>query len=292
MARQPISTVPVCSVSEAPCRSDRGESASTRTIASRRRVEDSVPGGASTSPRATSSFSTPVTLTARRPPGDATSTFRPCCWSPRTRTVRPCGTISSSSPTDRTPSTSVPVNTVPNPLMVKARSMGSRARPRSTLSFAPARMPSRAASSSSRPCRVTAETGTMRAPDSTDFSSVETTSDVTICCQSASTRSIFVSATNPDGTSSRSMICRCSSVCGRTPSSAATTRITASSPCTPASMLRMKRAWPGTSTTPTSRPLGSSRWAKPRSMVIPRRFSSASRSGSMPVSAVISVDLP
>src|SRR5207245_2595235 len=32
--------------------------------------------------------------------------------------------------------------------------------------------------------------------------------------------------------------------------------------------------------------------AKPRSIVIPRRFSSASRSGSMPVSAVMSVDLP
>ena len=251
-----------------------------------------MPGGASTSPRATSSFSTPVTLTATRPPGDAASTFRPCCWRPRTRTVRPRGTISSSSPTDKTPSTRVPVTTVPNPLIVKARSMGSRGRPTSALSFAPARMPSRPASSSSRPCRVTAETGTIVAPDSTDFSSVALTSAATTSSQSASTRSILVSATNPRGTSSRSMICRCSSVCGRTPSSAATTRITASSPWTPASMLRMKRAWPGTSTTPTSVPLGRRRWAKPRSMVIPRRFSSASRSGSIPVSAVMSVDLP
>jgi len=56
-------------------------------------------------------------------------------------------------------------------------------------------------------------------------------------------------------------------------------------PWTPASMFRMKRAWPGTSTIPTSRPLGRVRLAKPRSIVMPRRFSSASRSGSIPVRA-------
>src|SRR2546429_4059440 len=43
---------------------------------------------------------------------------------------------------------------------------------------------------------------------------------------------------------------------------------------------------------PISRPLGKVMCAKPRSMVIPRRFSSASRSGSIPVRAVTSVDLP
>ena len=37
---------------------------------------------------------------------------------------------------------------------------------------------------------------------------------------------------------------------------------------------------------------GSSRWAKPRSMVMPRAFSSGRRSGSVPVSALISALLP
>src|SRR5439155_762256 len=43
---------------------------------------------------------------------------------------------------------------------------------------------------------------------------------------------------------------------------------------------------------PISRPPGSVMCAKPRSIVIPRLFSSARRSGSIPVRAVMSVDLP
>ena len=39
-------------------------------------------------------------------------------------------------------------------------------------------------------------------------------------------------------------------------------------------------------------PLGRVSQAKPRSMVIPRSFSSRSRSGSIPVRAWMSVDLP
>jgi hypothetical protein len=41
---------------------------------------------------------------------------------------------------------------------------------------------------------------------------------------------------------------RCSSLCGFQPSVAATTNMQASTPPTPASMLRTKRTWPGTST--------------------------------------------
>ena len=41
---------------------------------------------------------------------------------------------------------------------------------------------------------------------------------------------------------------KCSRVCGITDSSAATTSSTASMPWAPASMLRTKRSWPGTST--------------------------------------------
>ena len=40
---------------------------------------------------------------------------------------------------------------------------------------------------------------------------------------------------------------KCSRVCGITDSSAATTSSTASMPWAPASMLRTKRSWPGTS---------------------------------------------
>src|SRR5688572_4026000 len=54
----------------------------------------------------------------------------------------------------------------------------------------------------------------------------------------------------------------------------------------------MNRSWPGTSTMLISWPFGSVSQAKPRSIVIPRSFSSWSRSGSIPVSALISVDFP
>ena len=57
-------------------------------------------------------------------------------------------------------------------------------------------------------------------------------------------------------------------------------------------MFLTKRSWPGTSTIPMGRPSGSSRSAKPRSMVMPRAFSSGSRSVSMPVSALTSEVLP
>ena len=85
---------------------------------------------------------------------------------------------------------------------------------------------------------------------------------------------------------------KCSRVCGITDSSAATTSSTASIPCAPASMLRTKRSWPGTSMKDATTPPPRSTWAKPRSMVIPRSFSSFSRSGSVPVSARTSVLLP
>ena len=74
MAREPTSTVPVCSVSSAPWRSGRGESASTRTRASTLRVAGSMSGRASTSPLLISFRSAPVRLAATRLPGEATST--------------------------------------------------------------------------------------------------------------------------------------------------------------------------------------------------------------------------
>jgi hypothetical protein len=76
------------------------------------------------------------------------------------------------------------------------------------------------------------------------------------------------------------------------PSSAATTSTTTSMPPAPAAMARTNRSCPGTSTTPATVPPGRARWAKPSSMVMPRRFSSASRSVSTPVSAWTSAVLP
>ena len=63
-------------------------------------------------------------------------------------------------------------------------------------------------------------------------------------------------------------------------------------PPTPASMLRRNLTWPGTSTKLSSAPDGRVVWAKPRSIVRPRRFSSSNRSGSVPVSASTNDDLP
>jgi len=56
-------------------------------------------------------------------------------------------------------------------------------------------------------------------------------------------------------------------------------------------MLLTNRSCPGTSTKPKRTPC-SSRKANPKSMVMPRRFSSSSRSGCVPVSASTSADLP
>ena len=78
---------------------------------------------------------------------------------------------------------------------------------------------------------------------------------------------------------------KCSRVWGLMDSSAEMMRRTRSIPVTPATMVLTKRSWPGTSTKPAVRPAPRSRWAKPSSMEMPRRFSSARRSVSMPVSA-------
>ena len=71
--------------------------------------------------------------------------------------------------------------------------------------------------------------------------------------------------------SSRQMS-KCSRVCGLIDSLAATVNSSRSMPPTPASIFLMKRSCPGTSTNPSRNAGVSSRCAKPRSIVIPRRF--------------------
>ena len=208
------------------------------------------------------------------------------------RACIPPGATDTRSPTRSGPSISVPVTTVPKPLIVNARSIGSRARPMSRTGGSADSAPSSADRSASSPAPVAAEQRTMAAPASDVGASSSSTSASTRSSHSPSAKSHFVSATTPCVVCSRSRMAKCSRVCGITPSSAATTNSARSMPPTPASMFLMKRSWPGTSTRLTSRPLGSVHHAKPRSMVRPRAFSSAQRSGSMPLSASTSVLLP
>src|SRR6202049_845307 len=85
---------------------------------------------------------------------------------------------------------------------------------------------------------------------------------------------------------------KCSRVCGLIDSSAAITKRTRSMPPTPASMFLMNLSWPGTSMKPKRTLSDASRCAKPRSMEIPRCFSSLRRSVSMPVKARTRAVLP
>ena len=187
---------------------------------------------------------------------------------------------------------SVPVTTVPNPLTVKTRSMGSRGSwSVSRWGTASARARS-AARRSSSPWPVLADTGRIGAPARNVSRTEPATSSRTSSSQSGSTRSALVSAMSPALMCNREQIARCSRVWGITPSSAAMTSIARSIPPTPASMFLTNRSCPGTSTISMVSPPGSSRKANPRSIVIPRAFSSGRRSVSMPVRAFTSDVLP
>ena len=176
--------------------------------------------------------------------------------------------------------------------MVNERSTGRRGRPMSRLSGISSNAASIVLSSSSSPSPVMADTGTTEELSSDVPTSVSSISSVTSSTQSGSTRSLLVSATMPRPIPKRSRIARCSRVWGMTPSSAATINSARSTPPAPINIVLMKRSWPGTSTTLTSRPPGNLTQANPSSMVMPRAFSSRRRSGSIPVRASISVDLP
>ena len=187
----------------------------------------------------------------------------------------------------------VPVTTVPAPLAANTRSTQSRGRPRSAARGAEASMSSRATRSSARPRperESTASTSVGR--NEAAASRCSSISSRASSRRSSSTRSAFVITARPCEMPSRSRIRRCSSLCGIHPSVAATTRIAASTAPTPASMFLRNRTCPGTSTNPSCCPDGSLVKANPRSMVRPRVFSSGQRSGSVPVRARTSDDLP
>lgn len=183
----------------------------------------------------------------------------------------------------------VPVTTVPLPLMVNARSTQTRTgAPGSGAGRRVMRRPSAARRSGSpwpvAPLTVTASTSPreVRAISARAWARA----------LAGSARSERVTTSSPWRTRSASMAARCSADCGIQPSSAATTIMTAGTGPTPASMFVTNRSCPGTSTNASRSPRSRAVQANPRSIVMPRRRSSAQRSGSIPVSSRTRVDLP
>ena len=262
------------------------------TRASKRSVGCRLSGAARKSPGWICSFFRSGRFRATRLPAGAASTGWPCICTLRMREVRPLGSTSATSPGRAVPLQSVPVTTVPAPLMVNTRSMGKRnCRPNLECSVRAAAFCS-AQRSSSRPAPVRLEQGTMSAfAYGVSASHVRISSD-TKAIHSSSTRSVLVKATTRVFTPKVRSTARCSMVCGMMPSSAAMTSRARSMPVEPAIIWRTKCSWPGTSTTPTAVPSGSFSCANPSSMVMPRFFSSANRSGSVPVRARTNEDLP
>ena len=121
------------------------------------------------------------------------------------------------------------------------------------------------------PAPVAADTATASIPASGVSASRSRASST---ASSGSIRSLRVTTSRPRRTPSATNASTCSPVCGIQPSSAATTSSTAGTGPTPASIVVTNRSWPGTSTNATG-PDGRSVQANPRSMVMPRRFSSA-----------------
>src|SRR6185436_19016710 len=202
------------------------------------------------------------------------------------------GCTSRASPGRIVPPASVPVTTTPRPFRWNARSTGRRAGRSGSAGTAWREARStRAALSSGIPCPVALDTGRIGAPENGVPARSSPTSSSASSRRSGVTRSTLVSATRPEGMPRSEQTARCSRVCGFTPSSAATTRSITRMPPRPARALWRNRSCPGTSTKPIWRSPSKSQ-ANPRSMVIPRAFSSAQRSQSIPVSARTRLVLP
>ena len=201
-------------------------------------------------------------------------------------------TTSTLSPTVKAPWATPPVTTAPAPAMANDRSIHIRGRPASTGGGADRRTSARAATTSGRPDPVSASHGTTAQCAPGPPARRDRTSATTAATPEDGTVAALVTATSPRSMPASWTMRRCSSVWARQPSPASTHSTTASTTATPASIVAMNRSWPGTSTTATGPTPSIGRAAKPRSMVRPRRFSSASRSGSVPVSARTRVDFP
>src|SRR6204780_96235 len=190
------------------------------------------------------------------------------------------------------PEARVPVTTAPNPRMAKARSIGIRKYCDASFSGTVDANFASSARNSSSPAPVVALTATIGASSRNEPRTNSPASSRASSNKTPSGRSALVRTTMPFRMPNNIQISKCSRVCGFMDSSEAKTKRTRSMPLTPASMFLMNLSWPGTSTKPRRTFSESWRCAKPRSMDMPRCFSSLRRSVSMPVSARTKAVLP
>ena len=175
------------------------------------------------------------------------------------------GTSRSVAPRAREPPRSVPVTTAPRPLTEKTRSIARRTGPSRRLEVGceapdasiqlPRAPPRRRSSPVPRP--PTADTA--RIGDPASERSGEELGDLSRRPRQRGRhrpRSAFVTTASPTSMPSASSSSRCSSVCARGPSSAATTSIAASISPAPTSMLPTSRSWPGHVDEVELRPVG------------------------------------
>ena len=209
------------------------------------------------------------------------------------RRRRPGSTTQPLADVERRRRPSVPVTTVPLPSAANTRSTQSRGRPRSAAAPASTTSSSSAARSSSSPCAGHGRHGDHRHAVEERPRDVLGHVERREFAAARRRRGRPSSRRSPRGRRRAARGCAgAPPICGFHPSVAATTN-------TQRRPRRRRRAcWagtaraPGTSTKLSAAPDGSVVWANPRSIVRPRRFSSASRSGSVPVSASTSDDLP
>ena len=214
-----------------------GSRGDSRTSSSLVRVQR--PASTSAMPRAGTPAGMPRRLTATRatPAADVTGSFmdsRPLILAGRSD-----GASSSSRPVVTVPAGSVPVTTVPLPLMLNARSTQSRTGAAGSGTGSAATSRDSASRSSGRPAPVTALTATAGAAPRLVR---EMRSSACRVAGPGSARSLRVTASRPCLMPTASMAARCSADCGIQPPSAATTNSTAGTGPTPASMFGTKRS--------------------------------------------------
>jgi hypothetical protein len=135
-----------------------------RTRTSSRWLASTSPGRARIWPRARSATATPSRFTATRAGASTRAHACPNWCKVRTRPRAPLGKATSSSPTASGAPRSVPVTTVPAPLTVNTRSIGSRVGAALAARCTPASAPRTTARSSSSPTPARALTRTSGAP--------------------------------------------------------------------------------------------------------------------------------
>ena len=210
----------------------------------------------------------------------------------RTLTSAPVDETTKLSPTDTLPEKTLPVTISPTPCLLNCLSTASLKYPPCLLVSTSSAITTRCSYRSFIPRPSADDTGNISAPLIEERLTTSNISDLTAFTRSSETLSIFVSAITPSEILSKSIIDRCSSVCGIKPSSAATTNIAQSTPNTPANILRINLSCPGTSTKPSVSLLLFDEYAKPKSIDIPLFFSSGSRSVSTPVNALTNEVFP